>query len=168
MQNCFVPFTHKSINWRQWFEISWKNFIDIVAMVFPTVILLISVSVGFKTQTKITVLLIINNKYRLTGWNHLHLKTLTGVNNTTNQQTIAQFTAVCWPQYSADSRWSLSLLRFRRSWTKARLQRGFKIRRQSIGINQGINGLYKMLYLEDYLESKGPYLVNMRWLNDCF
>ena len=63
-------------------------------MVFPTVILLISVSVGFKTQTKITVLLSINNKYRLTGWNHLHLNTLTEVNNTRNQQTIAQFTAV--------------------------------------------------------------------------
>ena len=64
-------------------------------MVFPTVILLITVSVGFKTQTKITVLLSVNNKYRLTGWNHLHLKTLTEVNNTRNQQTIAQFTAVC-------------------------------------------------------------------------
>ena len=118
---CTCP--QKSFHWRHWFGISWQNSIYIVAMVFPTVILLITVSVGFKTQTKITVLLSVNNKYRLTGWNHLHLKTLTEVNNTRNQQTIAQFTAVCWPQYSADFRWSLSLLRFRRSWTKARLQR---------------------------------------------
>ena len=58
-------------------------------MVFPTVILLITVSVGFKTQTKITVLLSVNNKYRLTGWNHLHLKTLTEVNNTRNQHQLS-------------------------------------------------------------------------------
>ena len=48
--------------------------------------------------------------------------------------------------------------------------KGFKIRRQSIGIDQGINGLYKMLYLEDYLESKSPYLDNMlqHVVIDCF
>ena len=61
---------------------------------------MVSVSVGFKTQTKITVLLSVNNKYRLTGWNHLHLNTLTEVNNTRNQQTIAQFTAVCFKVFS--------------------------------------------------------------------
>ena len=88
------------------------------------------------------------------------------MNNTRNQQTIAQF---IYSSLLADLSIQLILDGAWVCWDSEDLEqrldyKGFKIRRQSIGINQGINGLYKMLYLEDYLESKSPYLDNMWWL----